>query len=330
MAESEQQKQHSQSMPWVEKYRPLEFVDIVGNEETVKRFEVFSNEGNIPNVLLAGPPGVGKTTTILCLARKMLGNQMKNAVLELNASNERGIDVVRNKIKMFAQTKVTLPPGKQKIVILDEADSMTEGAQQALRRTMEIYSKTTRFALACNTSDKLIEAIQSRCAVVRFTKLKDEQILGKLRSICEKENVPYTNDGLEAVIFTADGDLRQAINNLQSTYDGFGTVNSENVFKVCDEPHPLFVKQMIDFCLKANLDEAYKIISHLWRLGYCAEDIITNIFRVVKGYDMPEYLKLEFIKEIGVTYMRINKGVGSLLQLSALIAKLCKKSIKSE
>ena len=131
-------------VPWIEKYRPVTFSEIVGNSETVSRLGVFSQDGNVPNIIIAGPPGVGKTTTILCLCRKLLGDEFSNAVLELNASNERGIDVVRNRIKMFAQRKVTLPKGRHKMIILDEADSMTESAQQALRRTMELYSNTTR------------------------------------------------------------------------------------------------------------------------------------------------------------------------------------------
>ncbi|CAB4039717.1 replication factor C subunit 2-like, partial [Paramuricea clavata] len=160
---------------------------ISGDDDDDVSVEVFAEQGNVPNIIIAGPPGSGKTTSILCLAMALLGGSIKEAVLELNASNDRGIDVVRNRIKMFAQKKVTLPKGRHKIIILDEADSMTDGAQQALRRTMEVFSKTTRFALACNISDKIIEAIQSRCAILRYTKLSDAQILSRLMEICDKE-----------------------------------------------------------------------------------------------------------------------------------------------
>ena len=269
--------------------------------------------------------GTGKTTSILCLARQLLGASVyKEAVLELNASNDRGIDVVRNKIKMFAQKKVTLEKGKHKIIILDEADSMTDGAQQALRRIMEMYSSTTRFCLACNNSEKIIEPIQSRCAILRYSKLNDKQILKRLLEVCDLEKLSHTDDGLEAIIFTAQGDMRQAINNLQSTFNGFGHINSENVFKVCDEPHPLMIKQMIECCLEKKLEEAIKTLSHLWKLGYSADDIINVIFKVCKTAQMAEYLKLEYIKLIGLTHAKICQGLNSQLQLNALLAKFTK------
>ncbi|KAJ1530471.1 hypothetical protein ONE63_005370 [Megalurothrips usitatus] len=312
--------------PWIERYRPLYFSDIVGNDEIIKRLKEFADVGNVPNIIMAGPPGVGKTTTILCLARQLLGAAMKDAVLELNASSDRGIDVVRNKIKMFAQQKVTLAPGRHKIIILDEADSMTEGAQQALRRTMELYSGTTRFALACNNSEKIIEAIQSRCAMLRCSKLTDAQVLAKVLEVCEKEQVSHTDDGLEAIVFTAQGDMRQALNNLQSTSNGFGHVNSENVFKVCDEPHPVLVKDMLNQCVAGDIAKAYKIMAHLWKLGYAAEDIISNIFRVCKGHQMDKMLQLDFVQEIGKTHMTIVQGTNSLLQMAGLLARLCDKA----
>merc|ERR1711892_680159 len=263
-----EQKEAEKSTPWIEKYRPSTFSEIVGNQETVSRLAVFARDGNVPNIIIAGPPGVGKTTTILYLAKQLLGPNYREGVMELNASNDRGIETVRNKIKMFAQQKVTLPKGRHKIIILDEADSMTEAAQQALRRTMELYSSTTRFALACNSSEKIIEPIQSRCAMLRYSKLSDAQVLANILAVCKAENVEYSDDGLEAIVFTSQGDMRQALNNLQSTKEGFGFVKSTNVFKVCDEPHPLLIKEMLDHCMKADIDEAYKVMAHLWTLGY--------------------------------------------------------------
>uniref|UniRef100_A0A8C1ZE16 Replication factor C (activator 1) 2 n=1 Tax=Cyprinus carpio TaxID=7962 RepID=A0A8C1ZE16_CYPCA len=220
-----------------------------------------------------------------------------------------GIDVVRNKIKMFAQQKVTLPKGRHKIIILDEADS--------------VHIKQKFFSLSYHS---VAEPIQSRCAVLRYSKLRDDQIMMRLTEVVEQENLHVTNDGLEAIIFTAQGDMRQALNNLQSTNSGFGYINSENVFKVCDEPHPLLVKSMLEHCVNANIDEAYKIIEQLWSLGYSPEDIIGNIFRVCKTFQMAEYLKLEFIKEIGYTHMKVAEGVNSLLQMAGLLGRLCSKT----
>lgn len=231
---------------------------------------------------------------------------------------------MRNRIKSFAQKKVTLPAGRHKLVILDEADSMTTGAQQALRRTMEIYSNTTRFAFACNQSNKIIEPIQSRCAILRYARLSDTELLKRLLEICELEKVggrdyiarnveaytdemvpirarliqvPHNEEGLTALIFTSEGDMRQAVNNLQSTYSGFNFVGPEEVFKVCDQPHPVKVQAMIRSCVKGDIDEAMSKLEELWVQGYAAVDVVATLFRVTKSMDsLAEYIKLEFIK----------------------------------
>ncbi len=249
---------------------------------------------------MQGPPGTGKTTSVLALARAMLGDAYREAVLELNASDDRGIDVVRNKIKMFATKKVTLPPGRHKIIILDEADSMTKGAQQALRRTMEIYSPTTRFALACNNSTKIIEPIQSRCAILRYTKLTNKEVLTRLVEVSRAEGIATDPSGLEALLFTADGDMRNALNNLQSTSAGFGLVTADNVYKVCDQPHPAKVRAMLDAAMAGDVDGAVRVVADLWGLGYSSLDIVTTVFRVVKAADdVPEVIRLDLIQVRG-------------------------------
>ncbi|KAF2118957.1 P-loop containing nucleoside triphosphate hydrolase protein [Lophiotrema nucula] len=316
-------------LPWVEKYRPVYLDDVVGNTETIERLKIIAKDGNMPHVIISGMPGIGKTTSILCLARQLLGDAYKEAVLELNASDERGIDVVRNRIKGFAQKKVTLPPGRQKLVILDEADSMTSGAQQALRRTMEIYSSTTRFAFACNQSNKIIEPLQSRCAILRYARLTDAQVVRRIVQICDAEKVEYSDDGIAALVFSAEGDMRQAINNLQSTSAGFGFVNGDNVFRVVDSPHPIKVQAMIKACHETKVDDALTILKELWDLGYSCHDIISTMFKVTKTIpELSEHAKLEFIKEIGFTHMRILEGVQTLLQLSGCVARLSKINMK--
>lgn len=308
--------------PWIEKYRPTLLSEVVGNEETIARLEAIAATGNLPNVILSGPPGTGKTTAMLCLAQQMLGNCASEAVMELNASDDRGIDVVRDKIKMFAKRRVNVPPGTHKLVILDEADSMTSAAQQAMRRTMEVYSSTTRFALACNNSNKIAEPIQSRCAILRFSRLTDKQILFRLDHVCQLEGVTATPKGLEALIFTADGDMRNALNNLQSTHAGFGVVDETAVFKVCDQPHPLIVRQMLTDCINDNFPAALANLEKLWSLGYAAVDLVGTIFKVTKTLDLPEHQVLDLVKLVGFTHMRIADGSATKLQLAGLLAKI--------
>jgi replication factor C subunit 2/4 len=309
-------------LPWVEKYRPVILEDIVGNENIVKQFKIISQNGNMPHMILSGSPGTGKTTSIICLAKMLLKNEFINAFLELNASDERGIEVIRNKITLFCKKKITLPEGSHKIIFLDEVDSMTSTAQQALRRIIEIHATTTRFVMACNTSSKIIEAIQSRCSVIRFNKLDDESIKKRLIVICEKEDVSYTDDGLNALILNTDGDLRRSINNLQAIATTYKEVSEDTVKKVIDKPDNLIIDKMIHNCLEGNFNEAHHILNMLIEDGYASLDIVQTLFTIVKDLDIEYQKKLHILSCIGETQMHLINGGDSYLQLLALISRM--------
>ena len=203
-------------IPWVEKYRPVKLDDIIGNSNIIKQLKCIVKNGNMPHMILVGRPGVSKTTSCVCLARELLGENFKQGFLELNASNERGINVVRSKIKDFCKKKLTLPEGVHKIIFLDEVESMTLPAQQALRRIIELYAHNTRFCMACNSSSSIIEAIQSRCAIKKFLKIKDKCIFKRLAHICKLESIHFTDEGLNSIILNINGDMRKAIIILQT------------------------------------------------------------------------------------------------------------------
>jgi len=203
---------------------------------------------------------------------------------------------------------------------------MTAAAQQALRRTMELHSATTRFALACNISTKIIEPIQSRCAILRYSRLTDEQVLMRLQEVAEAESLNYSPGGLEAIIFTAEGDMRNALNNMQATNSGFGYISQENVFKVCDQPHPMTIKTILQKCLEGDIKAAKNEMTGLFNTGYAPVDIIGTTFKVCRFFEMNENLKLEWMKEIGFVHMRIAEGVSTNLQLLGLCARLCMKA----
>lgn len=328
-------------LPWIEKYRPKNLNDVVGNKEAVNKLKVILNEKNIPNMILSGPPGSGKTSSIFCIANELLGGAAKEALLELNASDERGIDTVRKSIKMFCKKQVNnLPKGTHKLVLLDEADNMTPSAQQALRRIIEIYSNTTRFLFACNSSSRIVEAIQSRCVTLKFTRLTESQIMQRLQEILDKENVEYDKEGLKALVFISDGDMRQVLNNAQAISCNKQKITAENVYGICDKPHPDEMNEVVSACINGNHRDAQRLILQIHSKGYSIVDILDTLFKVIKK-SSPENtasapkttqnspnisLRMEYIKEIGMTHMHVTKGIDSLLQMNALIARLCNVS----
>jgi replication factor C subunit 2/4 len=312
-----------ENLPWIEKYRPVKLHDIIGNPIANKQFHKILETGNIPHMLLSGIPGTGKTTSVLCLANAMLGEHFNQAFMELNASDERGIDVIRNKISIFCKKKMELPNKAYKIIFLDEVDCMTSTAQHALRRMIELYTPSTRFIMACNSSSNIIEAIQSRCVLLRFGQIQKDAIMGRLKYICEKENLEYNVEALEYLILTANGDMRRAVNNLQSVYLSLGKITIENIRDAINLPDLILIEKLLEGCLANDLKKSEEMIRNLIGDGFSACDIIQVLFNIIKEKDIIDIsVKLKYMKYIGKTQMNLVNGGDPLIQLMALIAKM--------
>jgi len=309
-------------MMWTEKYRPRTLDEIVDQEEIVSRLKGFVKARNVPHCLFAGPPGTGKTTAALCMAHDLYGENYANYIMELNASDERGINVIRETVKTFART-IAIGEVPFKILILDEADNMTADAQQALRRTMERYTETCRFILIANYSGRIIEPIQSRCAPFRFTYLPPEKIAERLRFIAEKENVELQDTGLKAILDISGGDMRKAINTLQAAASVGKPVDAEVVYSVVGRANPSDIHEMLETALKGDFLKARDMLRELMlKYGVAGTDLLRQIHSEIFRFDMPEKWKIRIIMEVGEADYRISQGASEEVQISALLARL--------
>src|SRR5512137_2124017 len=270
---------------WVEKYRPKKLSDVIGQKAIVERLTAYVKTRSMPHMLFAGPAGSGKTTCAIALARELYGDRWRECLIELNASDERGIDIVRGKIKDFARA-ASISGSDFKIIFLDEADSLTNDAQAALRRTMERYTQTCRFILSCNYSSKIVEPIQSRCAVFRFRPLSISDVKKSLNRVSEGEHVQVTEDGLDAICELAAGDLRKATNILQVAASLGKKVDQDVVFESTESIKPSEIQELLKTALSGNFSAARSrldeiIINH----GLSGEDIVQGIHRAV--FDLP-------------------------------------------
>jgi len=306
---------------WTEKYRPRRLEDIVDHEEIVNRLEGFVAQKDLPHCLFAGPPGTGKTTAALCLAHDLFGEHFQGNFLELNASDARGIDVIRTTVKDFART-MSLGDIPFKILVLDEADALTPEAQQALRRTMERYTRTCRFILIVNYSSKIIEPIQSRCALFRFPRLNREDIIGMLKFISEKEGVKLEDDGIEAILYVSEGDMRKAINTLQAASALGESVNADAVYKVTGKARPEEVRQMMELALSGDFIKARERLHELLiNYGLSGVDVVRQVHRETFSMEIPEPWKLHIANIVGEIDFRMSEGANEEIQLSALLAQ---------
>jgi replication factor C small subunit len=309
---------------WAEKYRPQILDEMVNQTEIVSRLKNFVKDRNLPHLLFVGPAGVGKTTSILALARDLYGSGYRNYILELNASDERGINVIREKVKNFARTAAISSDVPFKILIMDEADSLTSAAQHALRRTMEIYTRTCRFCLIGNYSENIIEPIQSRCSIFRFGPLSEGDMKNWVTTIANKEGVNLFEEGVEAIYEAAQGDLRKATNLLQAAAaTQQGEVDDVTIYTVLGKVSPGKVREMINMGLKGQFLDAREMLRALLiDEGLAAEDIIRIVYSEVLRLGIPEQWKVKLSDTIGEIDYRLTQGARPEIQLSALIAKL--------
>ena len=305
---------------WIEKYRPSNLSEVVGQTPITSRLKNYVKERSMPHLLFAGPAGTGKTTSALALSKELFGELWKHNLHELNASDERGIDVVRGKIKEFARTA---PLGEDgfKIIFLDEADALTGAAQAALRRTMEKYSRTCRFVMSCNFSSKIIDPIQSRCAVFRFRPLKAEDVERYLKFVAVKEELNIDKEAYESLTYLAQGDLRRAINGLQMAAAANVDITPDVVYQAVAAARPEEVKEALEMSLNNNFAGARERLDTLQiTYGLAGEDVLRQMHRSVRDLEVPDTIKVQMIEKLAEADFRLSEGANARIQIEAVIA----------
>ena len=310
----------SESTIWTEKYRPSRFTEIKGQEEIIDKIKAFVGQQNLPHLLFSGPAGVGKTTLALVIAKELFGESWRQNVLELNASDERGIDVVRVKVKDFARTKA-IGNVPFKIIYLDESDALTKEAQQALRRTMENYTKTCRFVLSCNYSSKIIDPIQSRCAVFRFKPLSKENIFSVIDKIAAEEGLEIDQDAKEILYEICEGDCRKLENVLQSCAVISKKVDREMVYSMASVAKPKEIKEVLELALQNRfIDSRNKLLSLMLDYGLSGLDVVKQIQKEIWNLDAADRKKVELVEKCGELEFRLSEGSDEFIQLEAFLA----------
>ncbi|MBR6497441.1 MAG: replication factor C small subunit [Methanomicrobium sp.] len=315
---------------WIEKYRPATLNDVVGQREIVERLKNYVGAQSLPHLLFTGTAGIGKTTSAVALAREFFGDDWQVNFRELNASDERGIDVVRNQIKQFARTA---PMGKAtfKILFLDEADALTNDAQSALRRTMENYAQTCRFILSCNYSSKIIDPIQSRCAIYRFKPLDREAISEELQRIAKNEGLNISESALDAIIYVAQGDMRKAINALQGAAIINPDISEDMIYEITSTAKPDEIRELLRIILEGNFEAAENSLHELTvNRGIAPNELINQFYRtLVNDTAIDRRLKVELIGHLGEADFRISEGADQNIQMDALIARCVLSAVRN-
>lgn len=312
--------ENNSSTIWTERYRPTNFEELVGQDEIVKRVKNLSDSLNIPHLLFAGPAGTGKSSLALIIVKQLFGESWKDNYLELNASDERGIDVVRQKVKDFARTKA-LQGVPFKVIFLDEADALTREAQQALRRTMENFTSTCRFILSCNYSSKIIDPIQSRCAMFRFKLLEKKDIDKIVKKIGETEKLNIDPDSLIALYEASEGDCRRVINLIQATASISPNITKDLVNTIVSSAKPKDIKIVLEYALSGDfLSAREKLLDIMLKEGISGQDIVKAIQKEIWNLQIEPDIKVKLTEKTGEIEFRLVEGSDEFVQLETLLA----------
>ncbi|KAI9346703.1 DNA replication factor [Pilaira anomala] len=308
------------NLPWIEKYRPKTLDDLVSQDNITSTIENFIQAKKLPHLLFYGPPGTGKTSTILASARQLYGDKFKSMILELNASDDRGIDVVREQIKNFASTRNIYTSGF-KLIVLDEADAMTNQAQAALRRVIEKYTKNVRFCIICNYVSRILPAIQSRCTRFRFSPLDKELIEDRLKHVIEAEHVNITDDGKEALLRLSKGDMRRALNILQACHASYDRIDETAVYNCTGHPDPKVIDRIARSLMSEEFTTVYTKIEEIKKeSGIALQDIITDLHTYTGVIDYPPKSRILLLKNLSQLEYRLSEGANENIQLGALVS----------
>ena len=319
-------------IPWVEKYRPNNFNEILLEPFIKQKINKILESKSIPNIIICGAPGTGKTSTILYIAKEIYGDKYLDNVLELNASDDRGLSIINNTIYPFCKKK-TLSNNlnnnnkypHHKLVILDEADSITLKAQNLLSNIISEFRKNTRIVFICNECTQIIESIQSKCMIIKYPKINHNNLFKKIEYICQNENIKYDSQSIDTLLFASDYDIRQIINNLECIYYSFNILNEESIYKLIDKPKPYYINEILNNCYDGNYIETINIIKNLYNKGYTPNDILLTFMKYLfenNFNNLNEEVKLTIYEIISSSYIRINAGLDTILQLCGCISNI--------
>lgn len=310
---------------WTEKHRPITFDEVKGQKDIIPKIKALVEQKNVPHILFSGPAGIGKTTTALIIAKELHGENWRSNFLELNASDSRGIDTIRNQVKDFAKT-MAIEAKVPKIILLDEADALTKEAQQALRRTMETYANSCRFILSCNVPSKIIDPIKSRCAIFKFKQLEKGEIKEIIKNLSDKEDLNIDEETTQLLYNNCKGDVRKLQNILQSCSAISKDITKDTAQDFLSSVETKEIEEAVTLAIESKFIESRKkLLDTMLNHGLSGLDVIKQIQRETMNLPMDDNKKLSIIEKCGEIEFRLVEGSDDFIQLEALLAFIAKK-----